>query len=66
MGRLIVAFSLFREEFEGKLTYEFNSQEKLSKLFALMESLKQEYYIESYAVSNQNSLVTIFLDHVTA
>lgn len=58
--------SLIREEFEGKLTYEFNAQERLSTLFALMESLKQEYHIESYAVSNQNSLVTIFLDHVSA
>lgn len=53
------------EEFEGKLKYEFNAEEKLSKIFALMESLKEEYNIESYAVSNQNSLVTIFLDHVT-
>lgn len=36
----------------------------MSKLFTLMQTVKEEYHIESFAISNQNALVTIFLDNV--
>lgn len=53
-----------RAEYQGKLECDFNANEKLSKLYNLMESLKAQFHIDSYGVSNRNSLVTIFLDQI--
>lgn len=46
------------------MEFEFYASENLSKLFNLMESIKKKYAIESYAVSNQNSLENVFLEFV--
>lgn len=53
-----------RAEYQGKLECDFNANEKLSKLYILMESLKAQFHIDSYGVSNRNSLVSIFLDQI--
>lgn len=53
-----------REEYQGKIECEFNAEEKLSKLYGLMQLLKEDHHIESYAISNQSSLASIFLDRV--
>lgn len=58
-------FYLYRQENQGKLEFEFNVTENLSKVFNLMETIKRRYSIESYAVSNQNSLDNVFLEFVT-
>lgn len=63
MQLMNVQFS-YREEYQGKLLFQFNAVERLSKVFNLMEALKQEHSIESYAITNQNSLLSIFLDYV--
>lgn len=47
------------------MVFTFSADEKLSKVFDLMEDLKEEHKVESYAVTNQNSLVSVFLDFVT-
>lgn len=62
-GYLIVCV-FHREEYHGKFDCEFNATLQLSFLYDLMESLKKSYNIESYAISNQNTLVNIFLDRV--
>lgn len=56
---------IFRQEHQGKLEFEFNRAQNLSTVFTLMESIKTKYGIESYAVSNQNSLDNVFMDFVT-
>lgn len=55
-----------KEEYHGKLECDFNATEKLSKLYGLMQSLKKDYHIAEYAVSNQNSLINVFLDQVSS
>lgn len=61
---LVIVFVFHRDEYHGKFECEFNATLKLSFLYDLMESLKKNYNIESYAISNQNTLVNIFLDRV--
>lgn len=53
-----------KESFHGTLKFEFNSEEKLSKVFTVMEQLKEKGSIRNYSVSNQSSLVNVFLDRV--
>ena len=54
----------FREEYYGKVECEFKAEEPLSKVYKLLDEVKERFHIESYGVSNQNKLVTIFLDRV--
>lgn len=55
--------AVLKEEYQGRLTYDFNADQKLSTLFGMIEAQKESLRIQSYTLTNQNTLESVLLNY---